>query len=93
MTELCSSGPRLGERTVLADDPARYWVERWGPGLLAYKPEFLIAMLPDPDRSRSGFRFDLWVESLQRASQRNRPKTSGPHLCAGPLLSPLETRR
>ena len=72
MTELCSSGPRLGERTVLADDPARYWVDA-GARVLAYKPEFLIAMLPDPDRSRSGFRF-TFGSNRWTASQRNRPK-------------------
>ncbi|MBI3862260.1 MAG: hypothetical protein HY290_10230 [Planctomycetia bacterium] len=49
-------------------DDAVTWVERWGPRLQPHHPEFLIAAIPDPEQSRSGFRFDMSIEARQRAA-------------------------
>ena len=37
--------------------------------LQRFHPECLIATIPDPDSSRSGYRFDLDLEALQRAAE------------------------
>jgi hypothetical protein len=49
------------------------WVTRWGPSFAAYRPHFLIVCLADPERSRSGYRFDLAIESIQRAASARDP--------------------
>jgi hypothetical protein len=78
--ELCRKGPSSGPRpsgTVAPEqgggfpseeDEADYWVSRWGDHFPDRSAQFLIALLPDPDRSRSSFRFDLYVEAIQRAA-------------------------
>jgi hypothetical protein len=53
---------------------ASKWVQRWGPQILACQPEFMIALVPDPERSQSAYRFDLWVEALQRACNAIDPE-------------------
>lgn len=52
---------------------ATTWVRRWGPQVLPYDPQFLIALVPDPERSHCAYRFDLWVEAIQRACAANDP--------------------
>ena len=49
------------------------WVTRWGPSFAAYRPHFLIVFLADPERSRSGYRFDLAIEAIQRAASARDP--------------------
>lgn len=73
-----SVGKAVGADGKPVPEPAKTseaysWANRWGYGLLPNKPAFLIALLPDPDRSRSAYRFDLWVEALQRAANAQDP--------------------
>jgi hypothetical protein len=62
-----------GAADLAKTSDAYSWANQWGRQLFEYKPSFLIALVPDPDRSRSAYRFDLWVEALQRAANAPDP--------------------
>jgi hypothetical protein len=61
------NNPETGLTKADNASEATTWVNRWGPQVFASEPRFLVALAPDPDRSQSAYRFDLWVEALLRA--------------------------
>ena len=91
--ELCQGeiSPIGEDEEVATPRDALAWVRRWGPNFAKYDPQFLIAALPDPDRSRSGYKFDLWLEaSTTRRGSPGRTRI-GKDVWARPLFFAVET--
>ena len=61
---------------------------RWGPSFAAYRPHFLIVFSADPERSRSGYRFDLAIEAIRRKASAETRATRKPPMCSTNTICP-----